>query len=592
MPKRLPMLTTCLLAVLALVIAPAAVVAQLGDTEEEQQRIRELGLGAKQGLDSEGNAIRVSAEEDSGPPLTERERATHVLNRMAFGARPGQVERVLEMGVENWMRDQLDPESIDNVYVDTHLAEHMPSLNMGMGEIFRTYRPEYTPYKGKTPTKAERELRQQEQRERNQLRRDVQAELRAAVYHRAIYSGRQFEEVIIAFWRDHFSVDQNSNDVAYFANHWEENVLREHAFGDFEDLLMATARHPAMLFFLDNAVSQKPLTERELALIEKYENRDNVPRSVRALQRQRGLNENYARELMELHTLGVDREYKQRDVTELARVFTGWTARWRPRNMQDNARNDRRRGNSNADQQDDYGFYFNAGVHDTGNKVVLGSRLRGGGEEQGISVIRALAKHKYTADFISRKLCRYLLRDEPSEALVAEIAKVFKRTKGDLPEVYEAIVFSEDFLYRQNHRVKFKTPFEYVVSAVRATGAEATSYGQIDQALSLMGQKTYGCPDPTGWYDTAEAWLDPGVLVYRWTFAMDLAGNRLKGIRVPEALLANLPAEELKKKLANQVLPAGLSERTSTIIDEELGRNPSAQEMLSILLGSPDFQQQ
>lgn len=562
----------------ALFCLPTQVTAQamLGDDEEQQRRIRELGLGSTGGSDTSTRRKVVSSEDDSGPALTERERATHALNRMAFGPRPGQVDRVMEMGVENWMRQQLAPELIDDVYVDDFIAKSYPSVLMNGSEIFRKYRTKYTPYKNNPPTKAEREKRRKEQQERNRNRAEVRSQLRNSVYHRAVYSERQFQEVIVAFWREHFSIDQNKDDVGFLANCWEDEVIRQYAFGKFEHMLLASARHPAMLIYLDNIVSQKPLTEREQRMVDRYEDRDNVPRSVRALSRQRGLNENYARELMELHSLGVDREYTQRDVTELARVFTGWTARW----------------SGGGENNGDYGFYFNESVHDTNNKLVLGSHLRGGGEEQGVTVIRALAKHKYTADFISRKLCAYLLRDEPNEALVAEVAKVFRRTNGDLKKVYEAIIFSDDFFYRQNHKMKFKTPFEYVVSAVRATGAEVDDYKQIDRALELMGQATYQCPDPTGWYDTKEAWLDPGVLVYRWTFALDLAGNRMSGVRVPDALLANLPANELKEKMTKQVLPAGLNDRTGRIIDEELGRNPSAQEMLATMLGSPDFQQQ
>ena len=525
-------------------------------------------------------------EADEGPALTERQRATHALNRMAFGPRPGQVERVLEMGVENWMRQQLDPESIDDVYVDEYLAQKCPSLAMTSGEIFRQYRPRYTPYQNQPPTHEESQLRRKEQQERNRLERQVEQQLLNSVHHRAVYSQRQFQEVIVAFWREHFSVDQQKDEVGLLANNWEEQVIRRFAFGKFEHLLLASARHPAMLIYLDNIVSQKPLTEREQALVDRFEDRKVVPRSVRALQRQRGLNENYARELMELHTLGVDREYSQRDVTELSRVLTGWTARWDgPIQYEE----DRTEGD---EPLADYRFYFNREVHDGRDKVVLGSRLRGGGEDQGIMVIRALADHKYTADFIARKLCAYLLRDKPSEKLVAEVAKVFRKTDGDLKKVYEAIVFSDDFFYRQNHRVKFKTPFEFVVSSLRATGAEVSDYGQVDRALALMGQPTYRCPDPTGWYDTKEGWLDPGVLVYRWACAMDLAGNRLSGVRVPDALLANLPAKQLKEKMAEAILPAGLNERTSRIIDEELGRNPSAEQMLATMLGSPDFQQQ
>jgi len=576
MPRPRPACLVVLLMV-TLFVLPTHTWAQatLGDDDEQQRRIRELGLGAP-GTGSSSSRKPIRAEEDQGPALSERERAAHALNRMAFGPRPGQVEYVMKIGVETWMREQLDPESINNDFVETYIDETCPSVLMTSSEIFREYRTAYTPYRNKPPTKADRELRRKEQDERNRNRDQVRAQLRNSVYHRAIYSERQFQEVIVAFWREHLSIDQNKDEVGFLTSNWENDVIRKYAFGKFEHMLLASSRHPAMLIYLDNIVSQKPLTEREQNMVDRYEDRENVPRSVRALRRQRGLNENYARELMELHSLGVDREYTQRDVTELARVFTGWTARW-----------------SGGDEGNgEYGFYFNANVHDTNNKIVLGSRLRGGGEEQGISVIRALAKHKYTADFIARKLCRYLLRDEPNESLVGEVAKVFRRTDGDLKKVYEAIVFSDDFFYRQNHRVKFKTPFEYVVSAVRATGAEVNEYKQIDAALGLMGQPTYQCPDPTGWYDTKEAWLDPGVLVYRWTFAIDLAANRTSGLRVPEALLANLPSKELKKKLADTVVPAGLSERTSLIIDEELGRNPSAEQMLSILLGSPDFQQQ
>jgi len=285
-------------------------------------------------------------EADAGPALTERERATHALNRMAFGPRPGQVDRVMEMGVENWMRMQLDPASIDDVYVDEFIAERAKTLSMTNGDLFRTYRPPYTPYAEKKPTRAERELRRKEQQKRNRMEAQVEKELRDSVHHRAVYSQRQFQEVIVAFWREHFSIDQQKGEVGLLANNWEEQVIRRFAFGKFENLLLASARHPAMLVYLDNIVSQKPLTEREQALVDRFEDRKNIPRSVRALQRQRGLNENYARELMELHTLGVDREYTQRDVTELARVFTGWTARWTGKGER-------------YTQNGDYTFYFN-----------------------------------------------------------------------------------------------------------------------------------------------------------------------------------------------------------------------------------------
>jgi len=533
------------------------------------------GLGLAALLCADVCAAAAEKESDQGPPLSERERVAHVLNRMAFGPSPGQVDHLLEIGVKKWMREQLSPSTIDDAGVDQYINENCPSLRMTSGEIFRAYRP---PYENDPPT-------MEETQQRSRMRNQVREELRESVCYRAVYSQRQFQEVIVAFWREHFSIDQNKDDVGYLANSWETEVIRRFAFGKFENLLLASARHPAMLIYLDNIISQKPLTESEQNLVDRYGTRDNVPSSVRALQRYRGLNENYARELMELHTLGVDRGYTQQDVTELARVLTGWTARWSDGSSY--GMEPDRKGNL-----PDYAFYFNKEYHDRGEKTLLGTSLRGGDEEQGVEVIRSLACHRLTAEFVSRKLCAYLLRDQPSEALVAQVAEVFLKSGGDLPKVYEAIVFSDDFFYRQNHRVKFKTPFEFVVSSLRATGAEIEDFRGIDRELRQMGQATYQCPDPTGWYDKAEAWLDPGVLVYRWTFALDLAGNKLDGVRVPESVLANLPGSTLRHKLTRAVLPAGLSERTRAIIDDTLGQSPESQELLGVLLGSPDFQQQ
>ena len=570
-PARLALFLT-LAAALALIATPLPGQSQAQRDTETERRIRELGVDAS-GEDDAPD--RIAAEEDQGPALTPREITAHVLNRMSFGARPGQIDQITEMGWENWAREQLNPASIENERVDSYMRSEHGWAQMSMGDIFRAYRPAF---QNTPPT---REERQHRNRERNRIRKELQE----ATLYRAVYSQRQFEEVIVEFWRNHFNIDQNKDDVGYLANHYEENVIRAHAFGKFEHMLMASARHPAMLIYLDNIISQKPLTEREQRLIERYENRDHIPRSIRALNRQRGLNENYARELMELHTLGVDREYTQRDVTEMARVLTGWTARWSDGSSYGEIPG--RRG-----ELSQYGFYFREDVHDHNNKRVLGASLRGGGEQQGIVVIRSLADHRFTADYIARKLCRYLLRDVPSEAMVEQVARVFRQTDGDLPKVYEAILFSEDFLCRQNHRVKFKTPFEFVVSSLRATGANVENWNETREALKLMGQPIYSCEDPTGYYDTAERWLDPGVLVYRWSYALRLSNNEVQGIRVPDALIANLPADQLKAKLAEQIVPAGLSPRTDAIINDYLQDQPSASGLLAILLGSPDFQQQ
>ncbi|XAL98166.1 DUF1800 domain-containing protein [Phycisphaeraceae bacterium D3-23] len=565
------------LSVLLLLAGPVMAQATRDTESDAERRARELGVGGGSDRDSDrpGRAGDAAAETNQGAPLTEREIAVHVINRLSFGATPGQIDRIMEMGWESWVHEQLNPSTIANERVDSYLASEHQWTTMSMGDIFRTYRPAYT---SNPPSDEEQAMRN-----RNQQR--IRRELQEATLYRAVYSERQFEEVIVEFWRNHFNIDQQKDDVGYLANHFEEQVIRRFAFGKFEHMLLSSARHPGMLIYLDNIVSQKPLTEREQRLLERFEARDNVPRSIRALGRQRGLNENYARELMELHTLGVDREYTQRDVTELARVLTGWTARWEDGSNYGQARDGR--GNL-----PDYGFYFRDEVHDPNNKRVLGTLLRGGGEDQGIRVVRALANHRYTADHISRKLCRYLINDEPSEALVAEIARVFERTDGDLPQVYEAIIMSDDFLFRQNHQVKFKTPFEYVVSALRASGARVDNWGETRQAIALMGQPIYQCEDPTGYEDTAEAWLDPGVLVYRWSYALKLANNEVEGVRVGESVLANLPRREMKEKLMDRVLPGGVSDHTNGVLDRYLEQRRSASDLLGLLLGSPDFQQQ
>lgn len=506
------------------------------------------------------SAWSAPAERDLGPALTEREKAFHVLNRLAFGPRPSDVDHMMEMGWEAWVRQQLKPQTIDADAVLEHVAEHYPSLTMTLDEAVTTYRPPYR--SDETP---------EDQQKRNQLRGEIQIELRDAVLYRAVHSPRQFEEVILEFWRNHFNIDQTKDDIAFMAPDFERSVLRRHAFGKFEDMLLASATHPAMLTYLDNIVSQKPLTEREQRLIERYEDRDYTPRTVAALGRQRGLNENYARELMELHTLGVDRRYKQRDVTELARVLTGWSV--------------------GQTQDASLSFVFREEVHDDNNKRLFGAILRGGGVKQGVAVIRGLAEHEYTADFISYKLCRYLIRDEPSEALVEDVSRVFRRTDGDLPKVYEAIIFSDDFMYRQNHRVKFKTPFEFTVSALRATGAVVQSGSATHRMLGQMGQPTYRCVDPTGYYDQAEAWLDPGVLLHRWSFALSLANNDVKGVRVPDHLQANLSRSQLDVRLIQKLVPGGVDAQTRNEIESAFDRG-GATAAWGVMLGSPEFQQQ
>ena len=508
--------------------------------------------------------------------LSDRQIAVHVLNRMAFGPQPGEVAALIAIGWEPWVNAQLDPQSIDDGELDATLKERFPSLYMSMGQIFQTYRPSPT---GDQPTREER-------RERARLAQKARKELATSVLMRALQSERQFLEVIVEFWRNHFNVytaDQNKQDIAVLANHYEQQVIRKHAFGKFGDMLMASAKHPAMLIYLDNAVSQKSLTDKEEQMAARVARSRRQLRSILSQVRQRGLNENYARELMELHTIGVEQEnrrggYSQQDVIELSRALTGWTAAF-------------------SEDKTDYGFRFKADVHDRLPKTVLGRRLKGRpGLKEGEAIIKRLALDPRTANFISRKLCRYLVDDDPPKALVKRVAGVFRRTRGNLPKVYDAIVTSAEFLDPDHYQSKFKTPFEFTVSALRATGATVQDHDELLEALGHMGQPIYGKEDPTGYYDQAEAWLDPGVLLHRWQFTLHLAEGRLDGVAMDEEFvmsLVKLPPDQMKQRMVQQLLPAGVDEQTRQILDHAIDSfGMYRRQVLGLLLGSPAFQQQ
>lgn len=521
-------------------------------------------------------------------PLTTRELAKHLLLRTSFGPTPGEVDAMTDLIERRGYRaavdaiiDQAKPHRPDDATLSM-ITERWPSLLMDMGQINDNYRPPY-PRGEVTPQRRLEFIRQV-----NRMRYQVGRELRESVLVRAVKSEQPFREVMVEFWRNHFNVDQNKDDVGYYANHYEEQVIRRHAFGEFGNMLLASAQHPAMLIYLDNHISQKPLTKHEERLLARYDDAEVKPSSVAALQRHRGLNENYARELMELHTLGVDRLYTQRDVIELARVLTGWTVGSSERGTSMTMMTGGRAG--------DYGFHFNAEAHDTGSKVVLGRRIRGtsnphDGLAVGIDVVRSLANHKETAEYISFKLCRYLIGDEPSAELVYDISRIYRRSDGDLEDIYRAILMSDEFISRASYRSKFRTPFEFVVAALRATGAQIQNPGPTLEALESMGQPIYGCEDPIGYEDQAEAWLDPGVLVYRWMFALDLANNEVRGVRIDPELyngFDGMPRDERTTQLAQRLLGKPLDERNQRIVNQQGNIRRAA----GLILGSPQFQQQ
>jgi uncharacterized protein (DUF1800 family) len=358
-------------------------------------------------------------------------------------------------------------------------------------------------------------------------------------------------------------------------------------------MLAASARHAAMLNYLDNAVSRRPPTSAELAEIERRTQRRTGSRERAAeevsIAAERGLNENYAREVLELHTLGVDNGYDQDDVVALSEALTGWTY-------------DAGKG---ASQE----FVFRSDMHVEGDKRLLGKSFREdetGGPGQGMAILAHLAGHKNTARFISFKLTRYLVNDSPPEAIVAEAAKVYLKTDGDLTAVVRAIVRHPQFWERQHFAAKFKTPLEFVISALRATGAEIVDANALSFDLQAMNQPIYFCDDPTGWYDVAEAWLDPGVLALRWQFALDLAEGRLRGARIPREFWHCVPEDAepatWQHHLTVALLPAGAGERTRAALATATSRYlekhkaPDLRELgpqlVGLLLGSPEFQKQ
>ena len=423
---------------------------------------------------------------------------THVLGRIGYGARPGDVERVAAIGLTTYIDRQLHPERLPDSEVDRRLAD-LETLTMKSRELAERYlvpalmerRARKRASAGtdtgtvETQPPARRSLGEGGRDRGNAMNgpRRVVAELGEQRLLRAVYSERQLNEVLVDFWFNHFNVFAGKGPDRIYVTEYERDVIRPRVLGRFRDLLGAVAESPAMLFYLDNWMSSAP----------------------------KGLNENYARELLELHTLGVDGGYTQKDVVEVARAFTGWTI-------------DRPRTGG--------GFRFDGRLHDGGDKVVLGQRIRAGGKGEGERVLDILAAHPSTARFIATKLTRRFVSDAPPASLVDRAAARFKETGGDLRETVRVILTSPEFLGPESRHAKVKTPLEFVVSAVRASGAEVVSAEPLLRALNELGMPLYMCQPPTGYADTAETWISTGGLLNRLNFAIALTDGRLRGVRV------------------------------------------------------------
>ena len=521
---------------------------------------------------------------------TADEQVAHVLSRLTFGARPGDVARIRAMGVDAFIATQLRPERIADTRLESWLSQ-FETLDLSYPDMQKAY-PRPADALQQLNAENRNSLSPQDSAEFRRIAegfRKVTTEVQSARIGRALITERQLDEVVTDFWLNHFSVFQGKGvNERFMLAEYENTVIRPRALGKFRDLLGAVARSPAMLFYLDNwqsaADSGRPRTE--------------TPRM--AAGRNRGLNENYGRELLELHTLGVDGGYTQQDVINVARALTGWTFLPQRPNRREVAR-----------QLPEVGkFFFNAGVHDAGEKSVLGHRLRAGrGIEDGEQVLDIIASHPATARHIATKLARRFVSDEPPDELIDRAAETFTRTKGDIREVVRTIITSPQFFSSSDFRSKLKTPFEVVVSALRALDAAPDPSPRTAMVVSRLGQPIYGRQTPDGWPDVASEWMGTGAILNRINFGLAVGANRLPGARPTDWPGAERLVTADRTAQVDGVIANFLGGRVSPETREILisGRNPLQQgeatdgerpipplqglaQIVGLAIGSPEFQ--
>jgi uncharacterized protein (DUF1800 family) len=497
----------------------------------------------------------------------------HVLQRLTYGPRPGDLARVKALGIAAWIEQQLDPARIDDTAVEQALGA-LPTLTLSIAALHREY-PRPDPELQRRPAAgamSPREMREQYPPDRRPAR--IVTELQAARMLRAVASERQLQELMVDFWFNHFNVFAAKGEVRWYLTAYERDVIRPHALGRFGDLLRATARHPAMLYYLDNWLSRRP---------------GFTPRQGPDAGRATGLNENYARELMELHTVGVDGGYTQADVTEVARAFTGWTIE-RPR--------------------EDARFVFRQAVHDAGDKRVLGQTIRGGGQRDGEQILDLLVAHPATARFVAGKLVRRFVADDPPPALVERVATAYRTSGGETRAMLRVIFAAPEFRATEAVGAKIKKPTEFVASAARALGATADTRGAVAlaRAAAEIGEGFYEAGPPTGYPDRAEAWVNPGALLARMNFALALVEGRVPGVQTdlaglvsgadrtrPEVVLEHLLSAILHGRASTQtraLLAAQLRqpEIVRLTADDRGPANTDAAKLAALVLGAPEFQ--
>jgi uncharacterized protein (DUF1800 family) len=467
--------------------------------------------------------------------LAADEQIIQALNRLTFGPRPGDALKVRAMGLDKWIDLQLHPERIDNSSFE-QFASRYDILKRDQNDLLRQFAEAQRQRRMVRRDRADSAQISREDRMAMQqaglARRQFIGQLTSARVARAVASNRQLEEVMTDFWLNHFSVFAGKGPPQpYYLVEYERDVIRPNALGKFRDLLGAVAKSPAMLFYLDNARNMADSTRPRLTNPERGGRFERRPRQARNT----GLNENYGRELLELHTLGADGGYTQQDVINVARALTGWTI------------NPPMNGG---------GFIFRPAMHDAGEKIVLGRKLAAGrGIEDGEDVLDMLARSPATARYIATKLVRRFVADDPPQSLVDDAAAVFLKTNGDIRQVVRTIVKSNELYSQRAFRSKVKSPFEVVVSAMRALNAQPDPTPQTAQAIAFLGQPIYGHQAPNGYPETGDAWMNTGAILNRINFGMAVAANRIPGLD-----LAALPAiDSLRNAQRQQQVDAVIS---------------------------------
>ena len=532
--------------------------------------------------------VRLSAQ------LSPQDSAFHALNRLAYGPRPGDVQRVAAEGVMRWIDRQLSPEEIDN----ERLAERerqFQILRYDRGDLAAMYVDAQRERRARKLAAAADTMADKSAADPiAQKGRRLAGQFADLAVVRAALSERQLYEVMVDFWTNHFSVYLAKGADRFLTPDYIEHTIRPRAMGTFEDLLIATARSPAMLFYLDNwesvapgsvppaalRVRARPLFGRRPGLFDPMRDparQDSVRR--RALERMpKGINENYARELLELHTLGVEGGYTQQDVIAVARIFTGWSIE-RP--------------------QQGGGFEFHGWAHDRGEKEVLGVRFEGGHDmDEGIRLLKVLADQPATMHHLSRKLCQRFVNDDPPDGCVDDAVAAWKRSSGDMREVLRAIFHGPDFWAAENVRAKVKTPLEFVVSAARAAAAEPDTTPRLAQVVARLGEPLYLHVAPDGYSEREAAWVNSGALLDRMNAAVALATARLPGMTVELDSVVPLTtdAHALIAAVNDRILGGRMSENTKAVVGRQLSdvKDPLQARALAVglAIGGPEFQRQ